>query len=56
MGVFDHDVTSIDKWFCSELVFYALESVGVSVLRAPLLQSDRITPRDLGVSLELIKI
>ena len=38
-------------WFCSELVSYALASVGVPLLRAPLKDSDRITPRDVAVSL-----
>ena len=50
MGVFQHDVTSPKRWFCSELVFGALGYVGVYLLRAPLSERDRITPRDLGVS------
>lgn len=55
MGVFSHDVSSIIKWFCSELVFATLKIAGVLLLRVPLSQRDRITPRDLGVSLELTK-
>ncbi len=53
MGVFEHDVTSADKWFCSELVFAAFEKYDVEILRAPLSQRDRITPRDLGLSIIL---
>ncbi len=38
-------------WFCSELVYFALGTVGHSLLREPLRRADRITPRDVGVSL-----
>ncbi len=54
MGKFDHDVLSPDKWFCSELVFAAFAANGRDVLQAPLSQRDRITPRDLGLSMELV--
>jgi len=50
MGVFHGDVTNTKRWFCSELVFYALAHVGYQVLRAPLRQADRITPRDLALA------
>ncbi len=53
MGVFQHDVSTWSKWFCSELVFGALAKVGAWILRAPLLQRDRITPRDVGTSVML---
>ncbi len=54
MGKFDHDVISPNKWFCSELVFGACAANGAAILRAPLSQRDRITPRDLGLSMELV--
>lgn len=38
------------RWFCSELVYFALASVGLALLRVPEKQSDTITPRDLSVS------
>ena len=43
--------SSSNGWFCSELVFYALSSVGLPLLREPINDSDLITPRDLAVSL-----
>ena len=43
--------SSGNGWFCSELVFYALSSVGLPLLREPINDSDLITPRDLAVSL-----
>ena len=50
MGLFDGDVTTQKRWFCSELVFYALKHVGVELLRATKREADRITPRDLALS------
>lgn len=43
--------SSSKGWFCSELVFYGLSSVGIPLLREPLNDSDLITPRDLAISL-----
>ena len=43
-------------WFCSELVYYALASAGHALLRVPLKASDRITPRDVAVSLRLTQL
>lgn len=45
----DHGRRSV-AFFCSEQVFYGFSKVGVHLLRVPARQSDRITPRDLGVS------
>lgn len=39
-----------NSWFCSELVYYGLASVGIPLLHTPLRESDRITPRDVAVS------
>lgn len=51
MGSFvPRDVTTTKRWFCSELVFFGFRQAGVELLRAPLKQSDRITPRDLSIS------
>lgn len=50
LGLFEGDVTTQKRWFCSELVFYALKHAGISLLRATKRESDRITPRDLAMS------
>lgn len=39
-----------NAFFCSEQVFYDFAKVGKRLLNVPIRQSDRITPRDLGVS------
>lgn len=39
-----------NAWFCSELVFYAFALIGKALLRAPLQQADRMTPRDVAIS------
>ncbi len=50
MGVFRHDVSSPDRWFCSELVYAGFGVAQVYLLRMPLKEKDRITPRDIGIS------
>lgn len=37
-------------WFCSELLFYTFSHIRKRLLNIPEKQSDRVTPRDLGVS------
>ena len=56
MGLFKHDVSSFKRWFCSELVFCAFAYFDIPVLRAPLNQRDRITPRDLGISERMVRV
>jgi uncharacterized protein YycO len=41
------------RWFCSELVAYAFEFAGKPILNCRLRKTDRITPRDLGLSMIL---
>lgn len=47
---------SDDAWFCSELVYAGLGKVGYKLLREPVKAADRITPRDVVVSLELRRL
>lgn len=39
-----------NAFFCSDQVFYDFAKIGKQLLNVPIKQSDRITPRDLGVS------